>query len=93
MTNRSRPSSKWFCTLHSNGLGDTTVAPQVLFISGIAVFQKLVPDHFWTEFISRNRTAAINPSLFQKAVKVAFCLWTFVACCSCESGFVKIQYP
>lgn len=63
-----------------------TAAPQVLFVSGIDVFQKLVPDHFWTECRSRNKTAAISSLLFLKAVKVAFCLWTFVACCNCKSG-------
>jgi len=91
MTNRSRPSRKWFCTHHNNRLADTTVAPRILFISDIEVFQKLVPDCFWTEFRSRNKTAAISVPLFQKAVKVAFCLWTFVACCTCESAVVKVR--
>lgn len=60
-------------------------------MSGIDVFQRLIPDQFRIEFRCRNRTDAISLPLFQNPDKLAFWSWTFVASCSCESGVVKIQ--
>lgn len=92
MSKRSRPCSRWFFTLHSNGLPDTIFALQVLFMSGIDVFQRLIPNQFRIEFRCRNRTDAISLPLFQNTDRIqAFRSWTFVASCSCESGVVKIQ--
>lgn len=91
MSKRSRPCSIWFFTLHSNGLPDTIVALQFPFMSGIYVIQRLILDQFRIEFRCRSRTDAISLPLFQNTDKLAFCSWTFVAFCSCESGVVEIQ--
>lgn len=63
---QKQTKQRWFCTLHSNGLADTTAAPQFLFISSTEAFQKPMPDGFWTRLRSGNQTATTCPPCFRR---------------------------